>query len=130
MPTLSRKFDGSCLDVFKAGCKEWDRLEEIYNTPYYNPFGQLLRPEYCIHGVAYMWSDYETICPYCEEGIFSRTQWGKIKVDEYLRNRDRLWNKFLLEAIQAQGEKIPELMDQIGMGFFYKEFRRINIRSK
>ena len=98
------------LAAFTKGRLEWFKMEAEYNEPQFNAFGQRLSPHYCVHGVSNLWADYDDICQYCEDGIFTAVQWGKIRMWQYVQRRNREWNKLVYESLLKNAEATSEYM--------------------
>ena len=74
--------------IFHDALIEFDKMEEEYNKPIYNAFGERLVPHYCVHGIANNWSPYDDMCWLCENGT-TRAEYAMYMVREHRRRVER-----------------------------------------
>ena len=124
-----KKFAPDELKAFREGCDEFREMYEEYNRVEYNPFGQRLRPHYCLHGVSNLWADYDSICQYCEDGIFLPVQWGKIRMYQYIERRNREWSALVMDSLMKNAAEFSEFMDKY-LDFGMKQVRSLQRTSR
>ena len=104
--------------AFHKGLAAWDEAEAEYLAPTYNAFGQHLRPHYCRHGIANLWSDYDEFCVYCEEGL-SRSEYAmqQVRLARAANTRhaaQRGLDRLLADCARAPHDKLSATCGRIG----------------
>ena len=124
-----KKFASDELKAFQKGCDEFREMRKEYDEPQFNAFGQSLRPHYCVHGVSNLWADYDSICEYCEDGIFLPVQWGQIRMYQYIERRNREWSALVMDSLMKNAAEVSEFMDKY-LNFGMKQLRSLQRTSR
>ena len=75
------------------------------------------------------WVGYDSICQYCEDGIFLPVQWGKIRMYQYIERRDREWSALVMDSLMKNAAEVSEFMDKY-LNFGMKQVRSLQRTSR